>query len=99
MREINGTGGLCMTCNNSPTCYHHATRGPAIYCEMFDNYVPPRPRTLERETAPAVRRSTAATAAGTAPATFRGLCMNCEHRTVCTHSRSEVGVWHCENYQ
>ena len=41
MRAINGTGGLCMTCNNVPACYYHARRGPALFCELFDDYTPP----------------------------------------------------------
>lgn len=28
-----------------------------------------------------------------------GLCLNCEHRTRCTHPISESGVWHCEDYE
>ena len=33
--------GLCMTCNNGPTCHYRAVRGPAVFCEMFDNYASP----------------------------------------------------------
>jgi hypothetical protein len=41
MQLINGTGGLCATCNNAETCFYRATRGPALLCELFDNFVAP----------------------------------------------------------
>ena len=25
-------------------------------------------------------------------------CLNCDNRHECTTARSEVGVWHCEEY-
>jgi len=98
MLQMNGTGGLCMTCNNQPVCYYHARRGPAIYCETFDNYVPSRTSAIGE-------RSPGAPAASMAPRTediddhaYKGLCLNCEHRTTCGDRRTSAGVWHCESY-
>ncbi|MFH1575074.1 MAG: hypothetical protein ABIG68_13915 [Acidobacteriota bacterium] len=89
MQTTNGTGGLCMTCNNAATCYYHATRGPALFCDLFDNHVTTKsdssPFTLSDTTAPTEQ-------------TFKGLCINCDHRQDCSHAKSETGVWHCENY-
>ena len=86
-----------MTCNNQPTCYHHARRGPAIFCELFDNYVPPHRRVIE-ELIPAA--PVAAMASGTEEVdggVYKGLCMNCDHRTTCGDRKTSAGVWHCEN--
>mgnify|MGYP003573204554 CR=1 FL=1 len=89
MQTINGTGGLCMTCNNSATCYHYARRGPALFCEMFDNYV-------------ATKAAASATLPETPPQLtdekYAGLCMNCDHRMECRNAKTETGIWHCENY-
>jgi hypothetical protein len=91
MVEINGTGGLCMTCNNQPTCYYHARRGPALFCELFDNFVPSEgvrrfPDEELPEPSQALNKD------------YAGLCMNCDHRTECMHPKPESGVWHCEDY-
>jgi hypothetical protein len=32
------------------------------------------------------------------PISYKGLCVNCEKRVVCIHSKSDVGIWHCEEY-
>lgn len=90
--------GLCGTCNNEPSCFHHARRGPALFCEMFDDYVPPdlilagrrsasaqRPFSVRHVDQKAVRQA--------------GLCVNCEHVSRCGHAKAEGGVWHCEDYE
>ena len=96
MAEINGTGGLCMTCNNQPTCYYHASRGPALFCDLFDNYVPSAVRTFHE-----VPSSLDDSPAPPQPVegTFVGLCMNCDHRLKCMHPKPASGVWHCEDYE
>jgi hypothetical protein len=99
MQKMNGTGGLCMTCNNQPTCYHHARRGPAIYCEMFDNYVPPRPRVVEEQSPSPQVPSMAPPVEDSEHNSYKGLCTNCEHRTTCGYRRTSIGVWHCEDYE
>ena len=98
MRAINGTGGLCLTCNNAPACYYHARRGPALFCELFDDYTPPVKR---HAAAPAVALEPADVPSREAPASgaLAGLCINCEHRRTCTHPKQEGGVWHCEDYE
>ncbi len=96
MLQTNTTGGLCMTCNNSPTCYYHASRGPALFCELFDNYVAPVGSTSDGKTSSVREESQVVEEQLT---TAAGLCMNCEHRVDCLHVKTTGGVWHCEEYE
>ena len=89
--------GLCMTCNNAPSCFHRARRGPALFCELFDDYVPPDRRTVKSRVSPVPERSVMP-AADTAEARHEGLCVNCENRQTCAHPKPAGGVWHCEDY-
>lgn len=83
--------GLCSTCNNVPECFHHARRGPALFCEMFDNFV--SPGTMVASPPASLRTAALPTWAEA------GLCMNCEHQQRCGHPRPEGGIWHCEDYE
>lgn len=99
MPEINGSGGLCLTCNNSPTCYYRASRGPALLCEMFDDYVPRVGRTgLPDAPVRADWQAALLTPAEEATDDF-GLCRNCANSRKCMHQRPAGGVWHCEDYE
>jgi hypothetical protein len=98
MQTINGTGGLCLTCNNVPNCYYHARRGPVLFCELFDGYAPPAERPCRTEAAWPAESSTLQAAAHE-DAKYSGLCMNCRHRGTCRHPRPTGGVWHCEDYE
>ena len=99
MQTINGTGGLCMTCNNVPGCYHHARRGPALFCELFDGYAPPGERIISARAMPPAKPSVARHATEEKASKYTGLCVNCDHRQTCTHQKPEGGVWHCEDYE
>ena len=99
MQETNGTGGLCMTCNNQPTCFHHSRRGSAIYCEMFDDYVSQRPRAVEEIGYSPQIPSMAPAVEDIGHRSYKGLCINCEHRATCDERMTSSGVWHCENYE
>lgn len=33
------------------------------------------------------------------PRLFKGLCVNCDDRFICTFRRPESGVWFCEEYR
>lgn len=86
--------GLCSTCNNNPGCFHRARRGPALFCEMFDDYValPAASNCLRGVSAgPDIRVEDSAAHAG--------LCVNCENRRICNLPKLAGGVWHCENYE
>ncbi|UCE58607.1 MAG: hypothetical protein JSU63_14325 [Phycisphaerales bacterium] len=98
MVEIKIGRGLCMTCNNAPSCFHRARRGPALFCETFDNYVPPADRGSDRMASPLAGVAMAVDSVEEEVGKHAGLCSNCEHRQTCRHPRPAGGVWHCENY-
>ena len=98
MQTNNGSGGLCWTCNNAPTCYYRATRGPALFCELFDDYVPPAERLAGTKAPLLAKTSVALPAAEEDGEKYSGLCMNCRHRATCMHPRATGGIWHCEDY-
>ena len=91
--------GLCFTCNNGPTCFHRARRGPALFCEMFDDFVVPGLGRNGGGASHAPHSSRAIGAGADDGATYTGLCMNCEHRRACAHPKPAGGVWHCEDYE
>jgi hypothetical protein len=92
------TEGLCCTCNNSPSCFYRARRGPALFCELFDDFVSLALDAARgsASAAPAFAASPGSAGSALLPA---GLCMNCEHSRNCTHLRPEGGTWHCEDYE
>ena len=93
MLETENGRGLCMTCNNAPTCFFRASRGPAMLCETFDDHRSPTVRTAVRTASPEAFRA----AVDGSPA-YVGLCMNCDGRRTCGHPRQVGGTWHCEDY-
>ena len=99
MPESTQTVGLCSTCNNSPSCFHRARRGPALLCELFDDYVAPSLGGGGRKTSTAAFSTTAFAGSGESASNYGGLCVNCEHRQSCWHVKPEGGVWHCEGYE
>ena len=99
MIETKNGSGLCMTCNNAPSCFYRATRGPSLFCEMFDDYVAPVVRTFDRESPVSSGSPVAFGATEDITAGFTGLCMNCDNRRTCRHSQRGGGVWHCEEYR
>ena len=99
MVQIQANQGLCGTCNNAPSCFFLASRGPALFCELFDNFVPPAARTGGAEIAPSTVSSLGDMSAEEAASTYTGLCMNCENRRTCRHPKPAGGVWHCEEYR
>ena len=99
MQAINGSGGLCATCNNAPTCFYLARRGPALFCELFDGYAPPPERHGSVQAPLAAEAAVALPAAEEDGESYSGLCMNCRHRATCMHPRPTGGVWHCEDYE
>ncbi len=85
--------GLCLTCNNAADCAYRKLRGTdAIFCEMFDNYVPPKGNED-------VARTPVMASEGVEFGKYKGLCVNCAHRNACALSKSEGGIWHCEEYE
>jgi hypothetical protein len=99
MPESTQTVGLCSTCNNSPTCFHRARRGPALLCELFDDYVAPSLRNGGRAASPTGFGGVGFREVGEQASKHSGLCVNCEHRGSCWHAKPAGGVWHCESYE
>jgi hypothetical protein len=99
MADIRNSSGLCITCNNASGCFYLALRGPALFCELFDNYAP----------VAAHRRAEAARSSPGAPlpavigedetGSPIGLCVNCDNLSTCMHPKPAGGVWHCEEYR
>ncbi len=83
MHEI----GICVTCNDFEVCIRNKIwTGPVLFCEEFDNYIPPNKILLNSKPK-----------TGTSP--FKGVCTNCENRENCKINDPTVGVWHCEEYR
>jgi len=97
--QIEESRGLCSTCNNAPSCFYHHSRGPALFCELFDNYVSPGVQTFAAGAPQATVPLFTSNPALEEAAEYTGLCMNCENRQTCGHAKSEGGVWHCEDYR
>ncbi|MEP0848480.1 MAG: hypothetical protein HRF50_16865 [Phycisphaerae bacterium] len=92
-RRVNPELGLCGTCSRAAECNLRAKlEPPVIYCEEFDDAVE-----QVREPEPQVENLPAAAALRVSP--LKGLCVNCVHRDTCTLPKSEMGVWHCEEYE
>jgi hypothetical protein len=89
--------GLCETCINVSTCSLKSISRAIIFCEEFDNFIPPMDHGSERLFTRARVGSKEKTVSAGAEI-CRGLCMNCERRSQCALSKPEGGVWHCEEY-
>ena len=89
----NGDRGICITCNSHLNCSLRATKSaPVYYCEEFDDYVPvPAPRVQQSSTTMEEHSKGHNGAVG--------LCLDCENRDKCAFSKSEEGIWHCEEYR
>ena len=82
--------GICSTCNHLQDCLHRLTNGHVIwFCEQFDDYVPPKPR-KHASINPSYKLEE--------DEGYMGLCVNCELRAECIHSKTPGGIWYCEEY-
>jgi hypothetical protein len=99
MLDVKVNGGLCSTCNNALSCFHRARRGPALFCELFDDHVRPELGANRRKVSPSPIPSAVLEAKDDDISKYEGLCVNCENRQTCAHPKPAGGVWHCENYR
>ena len=87
--------GLCVNCRHHETCgFSRDPNNPVLFCEEYEIPVIPAMRIAEetditRKGSPATEKDLQ---------TYRGLCVNCEHRETCTYPKPEGGIWHCEEY-
>jgi len=95
---------LCTTCNYMELCVRKKSlKRPIYYCEEFDISAPPTP---PRPVAvrPPVKAAPGSSAEPETMAepdgkeVYTGICVNCDYRKECVRSRSEGGIWHCEEY-
>ena len=73
---------LCSTCAGIQTCVSRNPGYPVYYCEDHEIFDRVTPKSVQ----------TAETTAS------QGLCVNCGNKGSCSHSSTEGGVWHCEEY-
>ncbi|MBD3288062.1 hypothetical protein GF337_04605 [candidate division KSB1 bacterium] len=91
--------GICITCNNAPTCrLSRDAERPVWFCEMFNDYDPPAqqsPHTApsEKYTADDIIQSVK-----NSDPKYKGLCSNCARRERCNYPKPDGGVWHCAEY-
>lgn len=90
---------ICSTCIHGELCVSKKTRqGPVWFCEEFDDHVPAEKQEVQEEGfLPARSRVGPGTRENDA-SLFKGLCINCENRFTCSNSRTQGGIWHCEEY-
>ncbi len=90
---------ICSSCNHGELCASKKTRQrPVWFCEEFDEYVPVKEQDVqEAGSLPAQSRIGSGTGEDDS-SQFKGLCINCENRFTCGNSKTEGGIWHCEEY-
>ena len=92
--------GLCMTCENAPTCmFPKDPDWPVFFCELFESRVSLPVEAAGVDSASAIGPSTIESPGLEVPPEFKGLCCDCSNRSTCTFMKPEGGVWHCEEYQ
>ncbi len=85
--------GLCLTCNHKKTCaFRYNQTQPVVFCEEFESFVPTVEEEVVSEPVPTPEDMREWDE-------YKGLCANCENRKECAIRNSEIGVWHCEEYQ
>lgn len=91
--------GLCVSCQHAPHCSLPSdTSQPIWFCGEFD--VSGSATIAHDDSALAASRAALAAAAEREPAPqLRGLCSNCDERSICALAPPAGGVWHCGEYR
>jgi hypothetical protein len=91
--QVSKPEGLCSTCNHAHNCsYIRNSSQPVLFCEEFDNFVPPVIEAAVEAPAPTLEDMNSWDE-------YKGLCVNCDLRETCTIRKPETGIWHCEEYR
>jgi hypothetical protein len=99
MPKENNFRGLCMTCNNAPTCmYPKNPERPVWHCEEFDDSCKPEKNTDAKIVYQLNRTEVCPDVEEQHSGSSRGLCANCENRKDCKLAKPESGIWHCNEY-
>ena len=86
---------LCLTCNNSPTCFLSSNDNTVFECEEYNDASWVSIETADKDAnKQAYRRPDSSYSEK-----YKGLCNNCENRETCGNSATAGGVWHCEEYR
>jgi hypothetical protein len=92
--------GLCSTCIYTPACVNAArAKHPVMYCEEFNCEMISSLRGAESQFTLKPRPKRKSEKASNTVPELKGLCINCDNRKVCTHTKPEGGIWHCEEYR
>lgn len=90
MKKSNGHRALCSACGNMDRCEYVEAFGPArAYCDGIEEILTSLNVDLAQLAAKPGKHE---------PATYKGLCSNCDNREECVFPKPEGGVWHCEEY-
>lgn len=84
--------GICTTCKHKESCvYLQNSVEPVYHCEEF----------YQEEAAAITTEPEVSTEAEDVDEVveYKGLCKNCDHRMTCVYSKSESGIWNCEEYE
>jgi hypothetical protein len=85
---------ICFSCNNFENCsYVKNKKAPSYFCEEFYNYIYKKENKKE-----IISSYDADNYKNKENKQFKGLCINCENRERCVNSRTDSGIWHCEEY-
>jgi len=93
------SAGLCTDCINASNCsLSNNHTDPVWECEEFESAVPPVKKTIIAM--PENGTSMLPDAAGSRQTgQYKGLCVDCENQSSCSHEKKSEGIWHCEDYQ
>ena len=91
---------LCSTCNYGELCVSKKTRqGPVWFCEEFDGYVAVKEQEVYEAGWQPAQSRVGPGIMEKDTSQFMGLCIHCENRFTCINSKTEGGIWHCEEYK
>ena len=80
---------ICTTCNDGNVCRIPVVSVSGVWhCEQFDNHTP----------SPAGSRAVTVVTAGSDTGNY-GLYGERYRRETCNNSKTEGGIWHCEEYR
>ena len=94
-----GVSYLPTSRNDGEFCVSKKTRqGPVWFCEEFDDYVPVKEQEVHEAGFQPTQSRVGFGIMENDSLQFKGLCINCENGITCINSKTEGGIWHCEEY-
>jgi hypothetical protein len=94
------SSGICSCCKGVLTCtYTKNPCRPTWECDDFDGYEPSRASTVVKDILTTTDPEPGFDIEEKDSGKHKGLCGICEDRDICTFTKPEGGVWHCEEYR